>query len=180
MYSPPSVQTTRTAGARASAWTPRPWRAGRRSSRTRGSTSSRRSAVTAGSLFYLCLVQVCLRGVRQSEFDSLCNAERGWAFERWVANDTTCSEFWVCCVQSGGRPVGGLQPQGGQQHREQGGVHQALSCGERLPLQVLWSTVLHWTALLDRSAEFHARERRCVLSRDDRRTQPEAFRLGVG
>jgi hypothetical protein len=28
-----------------------------------------------------------------------------------------------------------------------------------------------------RSAEFNARDKRCVLSREDRRTQPEAFRV---
>ena len=28
--------------------------------------------------------KLCLRGVKQSRFDNLCQAERGWAFERVV------------------------------------------------------------------------------------------------
>ena len=31
-----------------------------------------------------------------------------------------------------------------------------------------------------RSAEYNADNRQCILSRDDRRTQPEAFRFGAG
>ena len=92
--------------------------------------------------------KVCLRGVRQNQFDSLCNAERGWAFERVVGGELE-----------------------GFDHKEINSIESRGEC-ERLCL------------LEDefpcRSAEFDSDARRCVLSRDDRRTQPEAFRYGAG
>ena len=38
--------------------------------------------------------------------------------------------------EGGGWPPGGLQSQGGQQHRDEGGVRQAVSAGAGVPLQV--------------------------------------------
>ena len=92
--------------------------------------------------------KLCLRGVKQSKFDSLCQAERGWAFER---------------------VVGGLLE--GFNHKEVNNVETRGECARLCLLEPDFPC---------RSAEYNSDNNRCILSRDDRRTQPEAFRYGAG
>jgi len=92
--------------------------------------------------------KLCLRGVKQSRFDNLCQAERGWAFER---------------------VVGGLLE--GFNHKEINNIETRGECARLCLLEDDFPC---------RSAEYNSDNRRCILSRDDRRTQPEAFRFGAG
>ena len=109
--------------------------------------------------------KLCLRGVKQSRFDNLCQAERGWAFER---------------------VVGGLLE--GFNHKEINNIETRGECARLCLLEddfpCRYSDGNHfisclWNIFL-RSAEYNSDNRRCILSRDDRRTQPEAFRFGAG
>jgi hypothetical protein len=91
--------------------------------------------------------KICLRGVRQNQFDKLCNPERGWAFER-VIN-------------------GALD---GYDHKSVDGVESRNECARLCLLE---------TDFECRSAEYDFEAKTCILSREDRRTQPEAFRNDV-
>ena len=92
--------------------------------------------------------KLCLRGMKQSKFDNLCQGERGWAFER---------------------VVGGLLD--GFNHKEINSIESRGECARLCLLEEEFPC---------RSAEYNRDNRRCILSRDDRRTQPEAFRFGAG
>ena len=89
----------------------------------------------------------CL-AVRQSQFNRLCNPERGWAFERVLD--------------------GGLD---GYDHKTIPGTETRADCARLCLLEEDFDC---------RSAEYSAEKKRCVLSREDRRTQPEAFRTSPG
>ena len=92
--------------------------------------------------------KLCLRGMKQSKFDNLCQGERGWAFER---------------------VVGGLLE--GFNHKEINSIESRGECARLCLLEEEFPC---------RSAEYNRDNRRCILSRDDRRTQSEAFRFGAG
>ena len=91
--------------------------------------------------------QSCL-AVRQSQFNRLCNPERGWAFERVLD--------------------GGLD---GYDHKTIPGTETRADCARLCLLEEDFDC---------RSAEYSSEKKRCVLSREDRRTQPEAFRTSPG
>ena len=86
--------------------------------------------------------------VRQSQFNRLCNPERGWAFERVLD--------------------GGLD---GYDHKTIPGTETRADCARLCLLEEDFDC---------RSAEYAAEKKRCVLSREDRRTQPEAFGTAPG
>lgn len=92
--------------------------------------------------------KTCLRGMRQNEFDKMCNSERGWAFER---------------------VVDGLLD--GYDHKTIDGVDTRGECAR---------LCLTENDFECRSAEYRMDAKICVLSREDRRTQPEAFRVNPG
>ena len=82
--------------------------------------------------------------MRQSQFNRLCNPERGWAFERVVD--------------------AGLE---GFDHKTIPGTETRADCARLCLLEEDFDC---------RSAEYAIESKRCVLSREDRKTQPEAFR----
>ena len=86
--------------------------------------------------------------MRQSQFNRLCNPERGWAFERVLD--------------------GGLD---GYDHKTIPGTETRADCARLCLLEEDFDC---------RSAEYSSEKKRCVLSREDRRTQPEAFRTSPG
>lgn len=85
--------------------------------------------------------------MRQSQFDKLCNPERGWAFERTI-----------------GASVDGFDD------KKVDGVETHGECGRLCLLEEAFEC---------RSAEFSAAAKICTLSREDRFTQPEAFRTNT-
>jgi len=88
--------------------------------------------------------KLCLRGVRQNQFDQLCNAERGWAFERVI-----------------GAVLEGFD------HKDVRNTETRSECARLCLLEEEFAC---------RSAEYDSSTKTCTLSREDRRTQPEAFR----
>eukprot|EP00095_Tigriopus_kingsejongensis_P000115 maker-scaffold983_size73474-snap-gene-0.8 protein:Tk00115 transcript:maker-scaffold983_size73474-snap-gene-0.8-mRNA-1 annotation:"PREDICTED: uncharacterized protein LOC100909276" len=92
--------------------------------------------------------KICLRGMRQNDFDNMCNSERGWAFERLL--DSALDGF---------------------DHKMLNGVDSRGECARLCLIEVDFEC---------RSAEFKIDSKSCILSREDRRTQPEAFRKTLG
>ncbi|CAB4063246.1 unnamed protein product [Lepeophtheirus salmonis] len=90
--------------------------------------------------------KICLRGVRKEEFDGICNAERGWTFERIL--DSSLKGF---------------------DDKIETGVESKSECARLCLLN---------QKFLCRSAEYEGASQRCVLSREDRRTQKDAFQVG--
>ncbi|XP_023323415.1 uncharacterized protein LOC111697594 [Eurytemora carolleeae] len=91
--------------------------------------------------------KICLRGVRQNQFDQMCNGERGWAFERVIGSALE-----------------------GFDHKEVRSIETRSECARLCLLEEEFPC---------RSAEFSSDSKTCILSREDRRTQPEAFKKGT-